>query len=319
MNIKIGIVIVNWNDSNNTLEALAYVKRTNFANLEIVVIDNHSSSHDITNLQEHLDKKTKLIINNKNYGLPYAVNKGIEYLLKNPRITHILWLNSEGRLAKDFFQEVIPFIQKNEKLGMIATKNIFKLNGKKHITSYGMYLSHSGYPNVVAHENEHISCPMGTVTIYSREALESVNINKEFLPSRFFLYAEDLDLGIRIQLAGYKWKLCETAMVYHTGWSFNDRFSDKAAYFLHRNILWVTIRCFPNKILLKNLIFILGSHLFAIGYYFIIKRKPMLILKAKYASMKGLKQAWRERKLIQKRVKITDSEFEKILSQRLFH
>lgn len=319
MNIKIGIVLVNWNDSKNTILALTSVRQTNFTNLRIVVIDNNSSSDDIVKLREYLDKRIKLIINNKNYGLPYAVNKGIDYLLKDPTVTHILWLNGEGRLAKNFFQEVIPFIQKNTHMGIIATKNIFKLNGNERIASYGMYLSRSGYPNVVVWENEHISCPVGTVTIYKRDALESVKINNEFLASRFFLYAEDLDLGIRIQLAGYKWKLCESALVYHTGWSFGDKFSDKAAHYLHRNILWFIIRCFPNKILLQNLIFILATQLLSIGYYFIVKRKPMLILKAKYESIRGLKQAWKERKLIQKKTKITNSNFEKILSNRLLH
>lgn len=319
MSIKIGIVITNWNDSGNTISALNSVRQTNFKNLRIVVIDNHSSSFDITTLQEYLDKKNELIINDKNYGLPYAVNKGIEYLLKDPTITHIMWLNSEGRLAKNFFQELVPFIKRNKNLGIIATKNIFTVDGNKHIPSFGMYVSHSGYPNIVIKENEHISCPMGTVTIYSRKALESIKINNVFLASRFFLYAEDLDLNIRIQLAGYKWKLCKTALVYDTGWSFNGKFSDKATYYLHRNILWFTIRCFPSKILFQNLIIIVFAHILTIAYYSIIKRKPMLILKAKYDSILGLRQAWKERNLIQKKTKITNLEFEKILSNRLLH
>lgn len=317
--IKIGIVLVNWNDSNNTIQALASVKQTNFTNLRIVVIDNHSSSKNITNLQGYLDKDTKLIINNDNYGLPYAANKGIEYLLIDSSITHIMWLNGEGRLAENFFQEIIPFIQKNRYLGIIATKNIYKISPKKSSQAYGMYLSRSGYPNIVVKENEHVSCPMGTIAIFSKEALESVKINNEFLASRFFLYAEDLDIGIRIQLAGYKWKLCKSALVYHTGWSFNGKFSDKAAYYLHRNILWFTIRCFPSKILLQNIIAIVFTHILTIGYYSIIKIKPLLILKAKYDGICGLRQAWRERKLIQKKTKITNSEFEKILSNRLLH
>lgn len=317
--VKIGIVIVNWNDYENTKEALNSIKQTRFTDLRIIVVDNHSSLKDIANIQKCLDKKIKLIKNNENYGLPYAANKGIEYLLGDRTITHILWLNSEGRLAKNFFQELIPFIKKNKHLGMIAIKNIFAVDGKKSITSFGIYVSHSGYPNIVVKENEHVSSPMGTVTLYNRKALESVKINNEFLASRFFLYAEDLDLGIRIQLAGYKWRLCKTALVYHTGWSFNGRFYDKAAYYLHRNVLWFTIRCFPNKILLQNLIFILGTHLLSIGYYFIVKRKSMIILKAKYASIQGLKQAWKERQLIQKKTNIKASEFEKILSNRLFH
>lgn len=317
--IKIGVVLVNWNDSQNTIQALESIKQTKLINLRVVVVDNHSTPKEIANLQNYLDKNIKLIINSKNYGLPFAVNKGIEYLLKSHSITHIMWLNSEGRLAENFFHELIPFVRKNKNLGIIATKNTYKTDSNQLIPVYGMYISKSGYGNVVIHKNEPISSPQGTISVYSKEALEAVRINNEYLPSRFFLYAEDLDLGIRIQLAGYKWKLADRVVSYHTGWAFGKESSNSAVYYLHRNILWFTLRCFPDKLLLKNLIFILFAHILSLLYYSVIKRKPSVIIKAKWDSIMGIPTAWKERRLIQKNTKILNSEFEKILSNRLIH
>lgn len=317
--IKIGIVIVNWNDCYNTLKSLDSAKQKELQNPRIVVIDNHSSSKDINNLYRQLDKNIRLIVNNQNYGLSYAVNKGIKYLLEDSSITHVMWLNSEGRLARNFFEEVIPFIKKNKKLGIIGIKNIYRVNSNKLIPVYGMYVAKSGYANMVIKSNEKITSPVGTVTVYSRDALESVKIDGEFLPSRFFLYAEDLDLGIRIQLAGYKWKLCKTALAYHSGWSFNANLSNKSTYYLHRNILWFTLRCFPNRVLIKNLHYIILAHVISLLYYCIIKKSPLVIVRAKYDSLKNIRTIWQQRKNIQKKNKISDSEFEKILSKKLIH
>jgi hypothetical protein len=69
-----------------------------------------------------------------------------------------------------------------------------------------------------------IFCPSGACALYRRVALEDVG----FFNEDFFMFFEDLELGFRLQLRGWRSLLVPQSIGYHTGgWTANRFFSEK--------------------------------------------------------------------------------------------
>ncbi len=313
----IGVIIVNWQGLKDTLECIRSFKKTKDKNHKIVIVDNGSSPKEISKLSNLTKKGCKVITNNKNLGYPKATNIGIDYLLKDQRISHVLWINNDTQVSKDFFRVVKRILQDNPNIGMLGF-TIHKLPDKKIIDTKGLYISLSGYcGNVLNNKNQTI-LPSGVAILFSRQALEAVKVKSEFLPSRYFLYCEDADIATRIILSGLKWMIYKKPLIFHKGSASAKKIPDMASYYLQRNTIWFVTRCFPTHTILKLLPFIVLGQLLSIIYYVFIKHKPTLIAKAKIESLLGLKETLQERRMIQSKKQIPAREFEKILQFRLF-
>ena len=114
---------------------------------------------------------------------------------------------------------------------------------------------------------------------------------------RFFCYCEDVDLGFRLQLAGYDCLFVADATVQHAGSGISGRKSDFSTYHGTRNRLWTYFKNMPAGILLATL----PCHI-ALTLYILTKNaftprfKPML--RGFFDSIAGLptmckSSAWR--------------------------
>ena len=68
--MKIGIVILNYNDSETTIELLEKIKNYEILNL-IVIVDNNSTDNSYKKLTKYENEKIKLIKTEKNKGYGY--------------------------------------------------------------------------------------------------------------------------------------------------------------------------------------------------------------------------------------------------------
>ena len=86
----------------------------NYKNLEIIVIydDNDKSDLDFIKKIVNLDKKIKLIINKKNFGVAYSRNLGI----KKSKGKYIAFLDSDDLWKKDKIKSQLRFMKKNNYL-----------------------------------------------------------------------------------------------------------------------------------------------------------------------------------------------------------
>ena len=95
--------------------------------------------------------------------------------------------------------------------------------------------------------------------------------NRIFFDSDFFAYLEDVDLGYRAQLHGWKNVYCADALVLHTGSGTTGHgYSDFKVYHSARNNIYLLYKNTPASQLLFNLpFFTLGSLL---KYHYFKKR-----------------------------------------------
>lgn len=210
--LKISCIIVNWKVADSLQRCLLSLKKTNYPDLETIIIDNASSDESLEVVQKN--KKSfatlniKLIINSKNLGFPRAVNQGLRQAMGD----HLLLLNPDCRVGKDFFTQSLKFFSLHPTAAVMgptltdpdgtpqgsvfpepSVANTFKefWLGKKGLTS--KYLPDENKPTIV-------NAISGACMFFPRSTLEKIGLFTE----KVFMYYEDLDYCRRIRREGLR-------------------------------------------------------------------------------------------------------------------
>ena len=131
----------------------------------------------------------------------------------------------------------------------------------------------------------------GGATIYRKSILNEIG----YLDENFFAYMEDVDIGYRALINGYKNVYSPNAIVYHVGSaSSGSRYNKFKIKLAARNNIWIIYKNMPWPQILLNIGFL------AIGFLI----KYLFFLKKGYGSLylEGLKEGIHDRKKI-KRIK----------------
>jgi len=117
------------------------------------------------------------------------------------------------------------------------------------------------------------------------------------LDEKFFCYGEDVDLGFRLQLAGYKCLYVPNAIARHHGSAVTGNRSDFSTYYGQRNLVWVFVKNMPPilfwLLLPYHVLLNLGAF---IGCS--VRGQGRVALRAKMDALRGLPQAWAKRRAI---------------------
>ncbi len=132
---------------------------------------------------------------------------------------------------------------------------------------------------------------------------------------RFFCYAEDVDLGFRLRLVGYRCSMC-LIQSFAIGSATTGLGSDFTVYHGHRNLVWVFFKNMPWPLfllyfpqhLLLNLVSII---------WFAFRGQGRTILKAKWDAIKGLPRIWRARKRVQSTRRVGAWELRRTMAKGL--
>jgi GT2 family glycosyltransferase len=88
--------------------------------------------------------------------------------------------------------------------------------------------------------------PSACAALYRREMLDEIGLFDE----EFFMYCEDMDLGLRGRWAGWKALAAPRATVYHRYSASSGAYSPLKMYFVERNHYSVAVKNFPMQLLL---------------------------------------------------------------------
>jgi GT2 family glycosyltransferase len=146
-----------------------------------------------------------------------------------------------------------------------------------------------------------IFAPCAAAAMYRRDALRAVGGFDE----AYFCYFEDVDLGFRLRLRGYRCRLAADAVVRHVGSATTGgQQSDFAVYHGHRNLVWTYVKDMPGPwfwiYLPQHLLFNAVALL-----YFTARGQARAIWRAKWHALKGLPAAWRKRRATQAARRVT--------------
>jgi GT2 family glycosyltransferase len=145
-----------------------------------------------------------------------------------------------------------------------------------------------------------IFSPCAAAALYRLSALKEV----EGFDEDFFCYAEDVDLGFRLRLAGWLAIYVPDAVVSHVGGSTTGgRHSNFSLYHGHRNLVWTFVKNMPSFLFW----IFLPAHIFLnliSLLWFSFHGRGRIIFKAKIDAIKGLRSQIHKRAETQRMRKV---------------
>lgn len=282
---------------------------------EIIVVDNDSGDGSADCVKQY--SGVTLHLNNSNSGFSKANNFAIAQcdtefvVLLNPdAFPEPEWLQ-KLLFAAECFPEVAAF---GSRLMMYEADGLVDGLGDTYHFS-GLVWRHGHGRKMVAadaHPKE-IFSPCAGAVLYRTGAFRAAGGFDE----DFFCYVEDIDLGFRLRLAGYRSMYVPDAVVHHVGSACSGGpHSNFAIYHGHRNLVWAYVKNMPGWLFWGCLPIHLAMNI-TLTCWFVLQGRGSVILRAKRDAILGLPKMWRKRKLVQQQRRVSVYEIWRVLGKRL--
>ncbi len=291
-NPSVVVVVLNWNGSQDTVQCLRSLQAVTYSNVEIIVVDNGSAPADVAELRKWTSRVT-LIENPGNVGFSGGNNIGIRRALEDPQTDYVLVLNNDVLVEPDFLMHMIDAASQQD-AGMVSP-TVLNLGDKKTVDRLGIVISTAlhGY-DMKRWEGRDPFCPSGCCALYSRELLAAVEMDGEYFDEDFFAYVEDVDLGMRAVVRGFRGALAPKAVVYHKGFASTYFRSPFSQYHSHRNTIWYLAKSVPAAVLVRHMHWILLDQLLQLTPN-AARGRFWLLVRAKAAGLLGIPRMIRKR------------------------
>ena len=255
--MKTTIIIPNYNGKNflkNCLESAT--KSTVLAS--ILVVDNGSSDGSREWLAENFPQ-VKVIVFSENRGFPAAVNAGIG-AADTP---YVFLLNNDTAMEADCLKNLEAAMEADSRIFSVGAK-MLSMRQPDLVDSAGDLYSAFGWAYAVGKGKEsalytkplQVFSNCAGAALYRKEYLEKTGLFDE----AHFLYLEDVDIGWRARIAGYRNVTEPAAVVYHAGsGSSGSRYNTLKIAHSSRNNIYLIYKNMPVLQLLLNLPFLLAG------------------------------------------------------------
>lgn len=212
----VSVVIPNWNGKKFLAGCLDSLLKSNYAQMEVLIVDNGSRDGSVEFLEQGYPG-VKLLKFEHNTGFSVAVNAGI----RNSSGEFIALLNNDTVVEHDWISHLVEAMGKHPEIGSAGCK-MLAYDNKKLLDGAGDGYRRGGLPGRIGHreidkgqfdQERYILGPCGGAALYRRSMLERIGLFDE----DYFAYLEDVDIGLRAQSAGYKCLYVPSAVIYHLG------------------------------------------------------------------------------------------------------
>jgi GT2 family glycosyltransferase len=252
------VIVLNWNGEALIAECVDSLLTQTYLRLEILVVDNASTDRSVSLIRERYGEKVCLIVNPANLGFAAGNNVGIAA----SRGAYVLLVNNDAVADPGWVEALVREAEADPRVGMCASK-ILTYDDPRVIDSAGLLLSRDGLGrgrgrlqrDVGAFDTpEDALLPSGCAALYRRAMLDEIGLFDE----AFFMYCEDLDLGLRGRLAGWRCRFVPDAVVRHRYSASGGRYSLRKVFLVERNRVWVMVKSFPVLALALSPIWTIG-------------------------------------------------------------
>jgi GT2 family glycosyltransferase len=315
---KVAIIIVNWNAIEYLKKCLSSIFRLTYSNFEVILIDNGSADGSTEFVRSNFPY-VRLVSMDKNYGFAKATNIGIEMALKD-KTPYIALLNVDTIVEENFLKELVIVAESDSAVGCCQPK-MFSMSGPGIIDAVGITLRKNckakqiGYDEQDIGKYDQLKEVFGVnagAALYKSEMLEQIGLFEE----ECFAYYEDVDLALRVRLAGWKCMYVPQAVVYHKQSITYGKKSPIIKYLITRNRYYYVIKNLPSHMVFS---FLINK---AINIIKLILKLPFRLvffnmngfhadatkLKAHYDAIKNIPKMFRKRNEIRSKRMISDRE-----------
>jgi len=314
---KVTVVVVNWNGEQFLERCLVALMAQAVKPHEIILVDNASSDRSFEIARRF--PAVRVIALAQNTGFARGNNLAIEAASKGSE--WIALLNPDAFAAPRWLETLLMAAESNPDFDVFGSKlvnaadpgvldgagDVYHMSGLVWRTAHGLSVSAMG--DSVCE----IFSPCAAAALYRRSAFEEVGGFDE----DFFCYVEDVDLGFRLRLAGYRCLYVPQSVAHHVGsGTTGGQHSDFSVYHGHRNLVWTFVKNMPGGLFWLLLPLHVALNLASI-IWFALRGQGAVILRAKRDALLGLPKMWRKRRQVQKTRVVSIGDIWRVLDKRL--
>lgn len=242
---KVGIVILNFNNYEDTFECINSVLNIEYKNYEIIVVDNFSSDNSFKRLKAFFGDRVTFVQTDKNYGYAIGNNIGIKRAVSNGA-EYVCVLNNDTVVAKDFLESGVDYLEARDDVAFVAPvllnysdQQVQSCGGNINLWTGGAISRWSKDPYIVfVGKNQediknNLSCEYvgGACLLFKKQLLDEIG----FIPENYFLFFEETEWCYKARKYGYKNMCLANWAIKHKGSASIKKIGGLSEYMLERN------------------------------------------------------------------------------------
>ncbi len=246
---KVTVIIPNYNGLRFMEPCFAALDRQSYKEFDILAVDNGSEDGSREWLREH---GIPTIFLDRNTGFSGAVNVGIR-AAKTP---YVILLNNDTEPCPDYVGELVRCMDRfpevfsaSSKMIQLYHKELMDDAGDMYSLLGWAYQRGVGQPSSGYRKPREVFSACAGAAIYRREIFEEIG----YFDESHFAYLEDIDVGYRARIYGYKNIYCPTARVYHVGsGTSGSKYNSFKVRLAARNNIYLNYKNMPAPQLVIN-------------------------------------------------------------------
>ena len=264
--MKVTIIIPNYNGCHFMEPCLASLKKQTYKDYQILVVDNASTDGSVEYVKEHYPE-IEVIALKKNYGFSKAVNVGI----RRSTTPYVILLNNDTTADPYYIEEMVRTIEKSPRIFSVSSKMI-QMYHPELIDSAGDLYTLTGWgvcrgvgrPVSNYTETDEVFSACAGAAIYRRQVFEKIGLFDE----KHFAYLEDIDVGYRARIFGYRNLYCPTALVYHVGsGTSGSKYNSFKVRLSARNNIYLNYKNMPLLQLMVNFLPLFAGYVLKYAFF----------------------------------------------------
>lgn len=222
----VSIVVLNWNGEQVIRSSLNSIRKLDYPNIEVIVVDNGSTDASIDIISNEFSD-FRLLKNSKNLGFSAGMNIGIQ----ESRGNLILLYNNDAIAHPVSLSEMVKTISSGNEIGIVGglilyndpNDVIWSRGGKLDLVTGSIWSDGLGQKMRAKSPPEKnpvrgIDYLSGCVLLIRKEVVKKIGL----LDDAYLIGGQDLDWCLRARRAGFECVLNPSAVIWHIG-SYSSR------------------------------------------------------------------------------------------------
>lgn len=314
---KVTVVIVNWNGAYFLERCLTSLMAQSAVPAEVILVDNASSDDSL----EIARRFTSVRLLAQEWNTGFARGNNLAIKAASEESEWVALLNPDAFAVPRWLEALLAAAESHPEFDVFGSKLVNAadstlLDGTGdayHMSGLAWRTAHGTPVSSLSESECEIFSACAAAALYRRSAL----IELGGFDEDFFCYVEDVDLGFRLRLAGYRCLYVPQSVAHHVGsGTTGGRHSDFSVYHGHRNLVWTFVKNIPGALFWLLLPLHVALNLVSI-VWFALRGQSRVILRAKWDAVLGLPKMWRKRQQIQAARVASVGDIWRVLDKRL--
>lgn len=227
------ILLLNYNGADDTLSCLESLKKLDYPNYKIIVVDNASEKKDVNKIRRS-NVDFQLIESDENLGYSGGNNLGIRYVLEREKEGKYLWLlNNDTTVDPAALTHLVNTAQKTG--GLVGSLILYPDKSYQQVGTRINWTTGAvrGYHESELEDGMEIECLSGASMLVPLTVFRRIGLLEE----SYFLYFEDAEFCLRADDEHIPINLTLRSRVYHKEGATTGKKSRMTQYYYQRNRL----------------------------------------------------------------------------------